>query len=80
VSMDWRNHIHSDPGILGGKPVIRGTRISVELVLEYLADGASVADVLQAYPHLDEKSVRASIAFAHDMIVDEAPLAKQRAA
>jgi uncharacterized protein (DUF433 family) len=78
--MDWRDHIHSDPEILGGKPVIRGTRITVELILEYLADGASLNDVLKAYPHLDEKSVRAAIAFAHEIIVDAASLAKQRAA
>lgn len=78
--MNWRDHIHSDPAILGGKPVIKGTRISVELVLEYLADGCSVADVLAAYPHLHEQGVRAAVAFAHDLIVDEASLASRRAA
>ena len=78
--MNWRDHIHSDPGILGGKPVIRGTRISVELVLEYLADGGSVADVSAAYPHVREDDVRAVLAFAHDMVVDEDRIARQRAA
>ena len=78
--LNWRDHIHSDPAILGGKPVIRGTRISVELVLEYLADGCGIADVLAAYPHLNEEGVRAAAAFAHDMIVDEASLARKRAA
>jgi uncharacterized protein (DUF433 family) len=78
--MNWRDHIHSDPGILGGKPVVRGTRISVELVLEFLADGGGVEDVLGAYPHLREADIRAAIAFAHDMLVDEGSLARQRAA
>ena len=78
--MNWRDHIHSVPGILGGKPVVRGTRISVELVLEFMADGGSTADVLGAYPHLQEADVRAAIAFAHDMLVDEGVIARQRAA
>jgi uncharacterized protein (DUF433 family) len=76
----WRDHIHSDPAILGGKPVVRGTRISVELILEYLADGCSIADVLAAYPHLAEPDVRAAVAFAHDMVADERTIAQHRAA
>lgn len=78
--MDWREHIHSDPDILGGKPVVKGTRISGELILEYLADGCSVADVVAAYPQESEGAVRAAIAFAHDMVADEAPIARRRAA
>lgn len=80
MSMDWRDHIHSDPGILGGKPVVKGTRISVELILEYLADGAGVAEILAAYPHITEQDVRAAVAFAHDMVADEGALAQRRAA
>lgn len=78
--MNWRDHIHSDPRILGGKPVVRGTRISVELILEYFADGCSAADVLAAYDHLTADDVRAALAFAHDMIADEKALAQKRAA
>jgi uncharacterized protein (DUF433 family) len=78
--MNWRDHIHSDPGILGGKPVVKGTRISVELILEYLADGASVAEITDAYPHITEANVRAAIAFAGDMIVGEREIAQKRAA
>jgi uncharacterized protein (DUF433 family) len=78
--MNWRDHIHSDPEILGGKPVIRGSRISVELVLEYFADGASVADILAAYPHITEAGVRAATAFAHDMVAEEKGIAQKRAA
>jgi uncharacterized protein (DUF433 family) len=78
--MDWKERIHSDDGILGGKPVIRGTRISVELVLEYIADGCSVADVLAANPHLTEADVRAALSFAHDMVAEEKSIARRRAA
>ena len=78
--MNWRDHIHSDPEILGGKPVIRGSRISVELVLEYFADGASVADILAAYPDISEADVRAVSAFAHDMVAEEKAIAQKRAA
>ncbi len=78
--MNWRDHIHSDPNILGGKPVIKGTRISVELVLEFFSDGASIADVVAAYPHVTEADVRAAMAFAHDMVAEEKTLAQKRAA
>ena len=78
--MNWRDHIHSDPGILGGKPVIRGTRISVELILEYFEDGASTADILAAYDHITEADVRAAIAFTRDLLHEEASAAQRRAA
>ena len=78
--MNWREHIHSDPGILGGKPIVRGTRISVELILEYFEDGATMADILDAYTHVTEADVRASIAFARDLLHEEASAAQRRAA
>ena len=78
--MNWRDHIHSDPGILGGKPVVRGTRISVELILEYFEDGATMADILLAYSHITEEDVRAAVAFARDLLHEEASAAQRRAA
>ena len=78
--INWRDHIHSDPAILGGKPVIRGTRISVELILEYFVDGASLESVLEAYDHITAEDVRAALAFAQEMVADEKALARQRAA
>ena len=78
--MNWRDHIHSDPGILGGKPVVRGTRISVELILEYFEDGASTADILVAYSHITETDVRAAVAFARDLLHEQASAASRRAA
>lgn len=56
--------IVSDPRIMMGKPVIAGTRITVELVLEKLAAGESIAQLLEAHPQLTEASIRAALAFA----------------
>ncbi len=78
--MNWREHIHSDTEILGGKPIVRGTRISVELILEYLSEGAPVSEILQAYDHLTEDDVRAAVAFTHDLLVKEASSAQREAA
>ncbi|WP_326525631.1 DUF433 domain-containing protein [Sphingomonas sp.] len=78
--MNWRDHIHSNPEILGGKPVVKGTRISVELILEYLAEGASTAEILEAHDHLTETDVRAAVAFTHDLLVKEASAARREAA
>ena len=56
---DW---IMADPGHLGGSPQVRGTRISVALILESLAAGLSVAEIVDAYPSLTEESVRGVLA------------------
>ena len=80
MDIDWRHHIHSDPAILGGKPVVRGTRISVELILEFLAEGASIDEVRDAYDHVTASDVRAAIAFAHDLVVEQAAAAQKQAA
>jgi len=78
--MDWREHIHSDPDIMGGKPVVRGTRITVELILEYFEDGGTVHDILAAYDYLTAEDVRAAIAFARDVLVDAEESASRKAA
>ena len=78
--MNWREHIHADPGILRGKPVFRGTRVSVELVLERLADGWDSKAIFESYPHLPTESVRAALAFAHDVIADQPEAARAVAA
>ncbi|WEK35113.1 MAG: DUF433 domain-containing protein [Candidatus Pseudobacter hemicellulosilyticus] len=56
--------IEVNPQIMMGKPVIRGTRITVEIILEKLAAGESVAEILVAYPHLTEEQIKAAITFA----------------
>ena len=58
------DRITADPNVLGGKPVIRGTRISVELVLDFMAAGTTVEEILASYPHVSERDVRACLAFA----------------
>ena len=64
-------YIVSNPAILGGKPCIKGTRISVELVLELVASGASVADIVRTYPELTEASVRAALEYAARFLENE---------
>ncbi len=56
--------IITDPAILAGKPVIAGTRISVQLVLEKLRDGWTIADLLDDYPHLTREQIIAALDYA----------------
>ncbi len=69
--MDWRQHIHSDPEILSGKPVVKGTRLSVDFLLELLAAGWSGEQLLDSYPNLSRDSLRAVFAFAAESARDE---------
>lgn len=62
--MPWPERIVVDPEILAGKPVIRGTRITVELVLELLAAGQSESDILANYPGLTREDVLACLSYA----------------
>ena len=57
-----------------GKPCIKGTRITVELILRKLGSGRSIADLLEAYPHLTEDDVRAALSFAADYMQHETVL------
>ena len=56
--------IVSDPGVMMGKPVIKGTRITVELLLEKLAAGETIEQILEAYPHLTREGIQAALSFA----------------
>jgi uncharacterized protein (DUF433 family) len=69
--------ISVDPAIMMGKPCIKGTRITVELILRKLGAGRSFADLLEAYPQLTEDDVRAALAFAADYMQHETTLAAQ---
>jgi uncharacterized protein (DUF433 family) len=64
--MDYRKIITIDPAKRGGKPVIRGMRITVSDVLEYLASGMSEGEILQDFPDLKREDIRACLAFAAD--------------
>lgn len=66
------DRIEIDPEVLGGKPVIRSTRIPVELVLRKLAEGATESDLLDAYPRLTREDIHAALAYAADSIAHEA--------
>ncbi len=69
--MDWQDYIHSDPEVLLGKPVVRGTRLSVEFLLGLLAAGWSQECILENYPTLTAESLRAVLAFAAEALQDE---------
>jgi uncharacterized protein (DUF433 family) len=69
--MSTSNRIEINPEIMLGKPVIRGTRITVELVLRSLAEGATEADLLDNYPHLTHEDIQAAIAYAADAVSRE---------
>ena len=77
--MDWRDHIVSNPDILVGKPSVKGTRISVELVLGWLANGWTHEMVLDFYPQLTQGDILAALAFAAEMMRDEAFVAIDKA-
>ena len=62
--MNWQERISVSPGVRSGKPCIRGTRITVYDVLEYLAGGMSEDEILADFPDLTREDIRASLAFA----------------
>ena len=66
--------ISIDPTVMMGKPCIKGTRITVELVLRKLGAGRSFADLLEAYPKLTEEDLRSALAFAADYMEHETVL------
>jgi uncharacterized protein (DUF433 family) len=60
----WEELIQADPAIMMGKPVIAGTRITVELILEKLAGGETIEQILSAHPRLTREAIQAALAFA----------------
>ncbi len=69
--MNWKEHIHSDPEVLVGKPVIKGTRISVEFLLGLYKSGWSEKEILENYPHLTTLDLRAVFEYLQECIHDE---------
>jgi uncharacterized protein (DUF433 family) len=63
---NWKEHIHSDAEILMGKPVIKGTRISVELILSLYEKGWTEEMILESYPHLTKENLRAVFSYLTD--------------
>ncbi len=68
---DWEERIVVDPKILAGKPVIRGTRLSVEFILGLLANDWSIQQVLDEYPQLKREDIIAVLKYATEMVKEE---------
>ena len=69
--MTVTDRIMIDPDVMQGKPVIRGTRITVDLILRKLSEGATETSLLEAYPHLTVDDIRTALAYAADMVAQE---------
>jgi uncharacterized protein (DUF433 family) len=69
--MDWRDRIIVDPAILVGKPVIRGTRLAVEFILELLAEGWTRKQIEQNYPALTDDDLKAALHYAAEVLRHE---------
>jgi uncharacterized protein (DUF433 family) len=66
--MNWRHYIHSDPQVLVGKPIVKGTRLSVEFILGLFAAGWTTQQILESYPTLKPIDLQAIFAFAADYL------------
>ena len=66
--MDWQERIITDPHILVGKPVVRGTRLAVEFIIDLLAQGWSDSEILRNYPGLTREDVQACLAYASTVL------------
>jgi len=72
TTVDWRTYIHSDPAILVGKPVVRGTRLSVDFILRLFGNGWTVREVLDNYPGLSPEALQSVFAYAGECMSEEA--------
>ncbi|MCY4129593.1 MAG: DUF433 domain-containing protein [Gammaproteobacteria bacterium] len=69
--MKWNDYIHSDQSVFSGKPVIRGTRLSVEFLLGLLVEGWNEQRILENYPQISQEALQAVFAFAAECMRDE---------
>ncbi len=67
----WSDYIEQKKDVLGGKPVIRNTRIGVDLILEKIGNGETVEDLLLAYPHLTRSKILACITYGASLVRNE---------
>ena len=77
--MNWHDHISTDPAVLVGKPCIKGTRISVELILGWLASGWTFEMITESYPRITRDDILAALAFAAEMMREEGYVAIHKA-
>ena len=69
--MDWREHIEVKPGVMGGKPLIKGTRITVEILLDWLAAGWSEQELFDNYPRLTPDALKAVFALSRELMAQQ---------
>jgi uncharacterized protein (DUF433 family) len=69
--MDWQSRIVIDPEILVGKPVIKGTRLAVEFIIDLLAQGWTETDILRNYPGVTRQDIQACLAYASTILKAE---------
>jgi uncharacterized protein (DUF433 family) len=69
--MDYTDRIIVDPNVMLGKPVIKGTRIPVELILRKLSEGMAIEELLEAYPHITKEDILAAGSYSADVIERE---------
>ena len=75
--MEWQDHISTDPNVCHGRACIKGTRVMVTVILDNLAEGMSVEDILRSYPSVSREAVRASLYYAAELARERiAPLAQ----
>ena len=68
--MDWRERIAVDPNVMVGKPVIQGTRLAVEFIVDLLANEWSYREILESYPGISNQDIVACLQYAHDVLKD----------
>jgi uncharacterized protein (DUF433 family) len=71
MAMNWRERITVDPKVLVGKPVIKGTRLAVELIVDLLAAGWTQEQILDNYPHIRQEDIQACLAYAAELLHTE---------
>lgn len=71
MTEDWKSRITVNPDILAGKPIIKGTRISVELILDLLANGWTAETILENYPQLKKEDITAVLKYATEILKEE---------
>ena len=76
--MSAHNRVDINPKVMLGKPVIRGTRITVELILRKLGEGATSQELLEAYPHITQEDIQAAITYAADTLAHEETVVVER--
>ncbi|MBI1770090.1 MAG: DUF433 domain-containing protein [Bacteroidetes bacterium] len=70
--MNASDFIEINPKVMMGKPVIKGTRVTVEIILEKLSHGFGFSEILKAYPNLTEEKIKAALAFAAELLNGDA--------